>query len=159
MPVTADILGAVEVQRNINAVLRGSYTSTRDAINEFAINIQANAIRNITDQAAVDTGALRASIQIRFYRGEELARTVGSNLKYAASVEFGSAPHMPPLEPIKEWCRRHGLPESAAYPIALGIAKHGTPARPYLFPAFERERLHFLKYIRDEWRKLNRMTE
>ena len=35
---------------------------------------------------------------------------------------------MPPLEPIRKWCRDKNIPESAAFPIAKKIAEEGIPA-------------------------------
>ena len=34
---------------------------------------------------------------------------IKSKLKYAGSIEFGSRPHTPPLEPLIEWVRRKGI--------------------------------------------------
>jgi hypothetical protein len=75
-------------------------------------------------------------------------------LNYAPFVEFGTRPHFPPLEPIREWCRRHSIPEEAAYAIALKISRTGQPARPFLFPAYEQERPKFEAVIMAAWRKI-----
>lgn len=148
------IVGSRELQANVAKLKRLAPEFTRNAVNAAAIAIQARAKLNITDNQTVDTGRLRASVKIETYSGG-LARRVGSDLKYAPSIEFGSRPHFPPLDPIRAWCKRHGLPESAAYPIALGISKRGTPAQPFLYPAFEVERHEFEQLIRREWRRLS----
>lgn len=125
----------------------------KDAVNEHAINVQSQAKRNITDAPAVDTGRLRSSVKVDTF-SNGFGKRVGTDLGYGAYVEFGTGPHFPPLDPIREWARRHGLPESAAYPIALAISRRGTPAKAWLFPAFEAERPKFDDVIRDAWRKV-----
>jgi HK97 gp10 family phage protein len=148
------ITGGPELQANIAKLKRLAPEFTKNAVNATAIAVQARAKLNITDNQTVDTGRLRASVKIETFSGG-FSRRVGSDLKYAPSIEFGSRPHFPPLEPIREWCRRHRIPESAAYPIALKIAKNGTPAAPFLYPALEVERHNFEQMIRKEWRRLS----
>lgn len=151
---TTRAIGVREVQEKIAWLRKAAPQSTRNGVNEFAINVQAAAKQNITKAPAVDTGRLRASIKIETY-SDGFAKRVGSDVKYAGAVENGSRPHFPPIQPIKEWCRRHGLPESAAYAIALKISRKGTAAKPFLVPAYEQERPKFEKLIRDEWAKLS----
>lgn len=50
---------------------------------------------------------------------------------HAPIVEYGSRPHMPPVEPLILWCRRKlGLSEKeakrAGWAIAMHIREHGT---------------------------------
>jgi len=35
---------------------------------------------------------------------------------------------MPPVDPIRKWCRQKGIPEGAAFAIAKSIAENGIPA-------------------------------
>lgn len=147
--------GDIELFKRIEKLLERAPQVTSDAVNEFAINVQAQAKQNLTDLPAVDTGRLRASIGIDSFE-QGLARRVGSNLNYAAAIEFGQKPHFPPLEPIRQWCKRHGIDEGMAYVIARKISQTGQPAKPYLFPAYEAERPKLQKVIRETWRELNR---
>ncbi len=62
---------------------------------------------------------------------------VGTNLKYAAATEYGSRPHMPPVDALKTWAKRHLGSEDAAWPLALSIKKKGTKAQPFMRPAFD----------------------
>ena len=84
----------------------------------------------------VDTGYLRASIAVA---GDiaNLSVQVGSRLKYAAPVEFGSRPHTPPFEPIRRWGELKGVPAGA---IWQKIRTQGTDPHPYLWPAFTENR-------------------
>jgi len=34
---------------------------------------------------------------------------------------------MPPVDPIRKWCREKGIPEGAAFAIAKSIAENGIP--------------------------------
>ena len=145
--------GQKELQANIDRALVAGGAAAKAAVFEHALAIQKAAKINITQQKAVDTGRLRASIKIvSFVNG--YAQSVGTDVKYARAIEFGARPHFPPLAPIREWCRRHGIPEGMAYVIARKISKRGLPARPFLFPAFEEERTKFLARIKDNWKGL-----
>jgi hypothetical protein len=142
-----------ELQANLSNLKKIMPQFVKDAINTHALAIQAQAKRNITDAPAVDTGQLRASVKIETYSSGYAAR-VGTDVAHGKWIEFGTGPHFPPLEPIREWARRHGLPPEAAYPIALAISKRGTPARAWLHPAFEAERPNFDSVIREAWHKV-----
>ena len=80
----------------------------------------------------VNTGYLRASIAVD---GDisNLTVKVGSALKYAAPVEFGSRPHTPPFEPIRRWGELKKIPAGAVW---QKIRMQGTDPHPYLWPAF-----------------------
>jgi phage gpG-like protein len=132
--------GDKELRANIDRAIIAGGAASKAAIYAHALAIQKAAKINITDQKAVDTGRLRASIKIVSFQSG-FAQSVGTDVKYAKAIEFGARPHFPPLAPIREWCRRHGIPEGFAYVIAKKISLHGLPARPY-----------FLARIRDNWK-------
>ena len=61
---------------------------------------------------------------------------MGTNKNYARYVhgDFDekkkrSKPHFPPLDPLRTWARRHGIP---VFAVALAIARRGTPFVPFL---------------------------
>lgn len=94
----------------------------------------------------VDQGHLRASIQHRMI--EDTVLQVGtSEISYASAVEFGSMPHTPPIEPIRKWAERHGIPE-ATWPIWNKIRTHGTQPRPYLRPAIHKHTPEVQEHLR-----------
>lgn len=86
---------------------------------------------------------------------------------YAAYMEFGTGPQarvpaelaaqaaafkgmkggsfQAGLDSIKNWCRRNGIEESAAYPIFMSILKKGLRPRPFLYPAFLAQRRELLQ--------------
>lgn len=56
---------------------------------------------------------------------------------YAKYVESGRKPgKFPPISKIKEWTKYKGIPEAAAYPIAVKIYQFGIRPRPFIRPAF-----------------------
>lgn len=54
--------------------------------------------------------------------------------EYAKYIEYGSAPHMPPVKPLQEWARRNKFSDwkNAGWAIAMKIKKEGLPPRPFL---------------------------
>lgn len=111
-------------------------------------------------QTPVDTGRLRASIthQVQPFRA-----WVGTNVKYAPFVEFGTRPHFPPPVALQPWARRHGFPPgpSGAFMVAHAIARRGTRARRMFQMGVERAKgriqamfqVEVTRDIRNEWRK------
>jgi len=96
-------------------------------VNASALAIQSKAKRDVQ----VDNSTLRSSIQLKeVNQGNKIIYTVGSALKYAPYVEFGTG----------------GLVNVPAGYESFAIKFKGTKgykvnlrARPYLIPAFESE--------------------
>lgn len=96
-------------------------------VNASALAIQSKAKRDVK----VDNSTLRSSIQLKEVNiGDKIVYTVGSRLKYAPYVEFGTG----------------GLVNvPAGYELfamqfkGKGVRKINLRARPYLIPAFESE--------------------
>jgi len=96
-------------------------------VNASALAIQSKARRNVV----VDNGMLRNSIQLKeINKGDKIIYTVGSRLRYAPYVEFGTGGTV-------------NVPagyEDFAYQFkGKGIRKINLRPRPYLIPAFESE--------------------
>jgi hypothetical protein len=90
-------------------------------------------IKELTPVGVGGGGGLKGSISHREPEilADNVIGLVGTPLAYAAPVEFGSRPHMPPLGPILEWVQaKMGVdPEEAegiARAIAWKIKNHGT---------------------------------
>lgn len=109
----------------------------------------------------VNFGLLRSSL--KFDRNTALDYTIasqGAGSEYAPFQEFGTGSKvMIPsglegeaakykggkggtfkdfVESMKDWCRKKGIPESAAYPMAVKIIKNGLRPQPFFFaPAFK----------------------
>lgn len=96
-------------------------------VNASALAIQSKAKRDVV----VDNGTLRNSIQLKeINQGDKIVYTVGSALRYAPYVEFGTGGLV--NVPI-------GFESFAIQFKGKGVRKINLRARPYLIPAFESE--------------------
>jgi HK97 gp10 family phage protein len=96
-------------------------------VNASALAIQSKAKRDVV----VDNGMLRNSIQLKeINQGDKIVYTVGSALRYAPYVEFGTGGLV--NVPI-------GFESFAIQFKGKGVRKINLRARPYLIPAFESE--------------------
>ena len=99
-------------------------------VNASALAIQSKARRSVASNST-DKGRLVGSIQLKeINKGDKVVYTVGSRLKYAPYVEFGTGGTV-------------NVPagyEDFAYQFkGKGIRKVNLRPRPYLIPAFESE--------------------
>jgi phage gpG-like protein len=96
-------------------------------VNASALAIQSKAKRDVV----VDNGILRNSIQLKeINQGNKIVYTVGSALKYAPYVEFGTGGLV--KVPV-------GFESFAMQFKGTKGRKINLRARPYLIPAFESE--------------------
>ena len=96
-------------------------------VNASALAIQSKARRDVV----VDNSTLRSSIQLKeINRGDKIMYTVGSRLKYAPYVEFGTG---------GEVSVPAGYEDFAMQFKGKGKRKINLRPRPYLIPAFESE--------------------
>lgn len=133
--IEVKVTGQDKIKANL-AYLRANFPDwLAEANRETADQIRDEAKNNVKQLDAFDTGALFNSIEVgESPQGMRVA--VYSTAKHAPFIEFGTAPHFPPIDKIRAWCARKGIPESAAFPIARAISERGTPERPWLYPAY-----------------------
>ncbi|MBZ3909421.1 HK97 gp10 family phage protein [Streptomyces acidiscabies] len=106
----------------------GMSADVAKAVDRTRIDVQNEARR----RAPVDTGRLRSSIVSRVEGGgRSLGYAVGTNVSYAADVEYGTAPHV-----IKPKDKKALFWPGAAHPVAQ-VNHPGTAPRPFLRPAIE----------------------
>jgi HK97 gp10 family phage protein len=99
-------------------------------VNASALAIQTKAKRTVASNS-IDKGRLLGSIQLKeINKGTKIIYTVGSALKYAPYVEFGTG---------GEVNVPAGYEDFAIQFKGKGIRKINLRARPYLIPAFESE--------------------
>jgi HK97 gp10 family phage protein len=99
-------------------------------VNASALAIQSKARRSVASNST-DKGRLVGSIQLKEVNtGDKVIYTVGSRLKYAPYVEFGTGGtvNVPA-----------GYEDFAIQFKGKGIRKVNLRPRPYLIPAFESE--------------------
>lgn len=110
----------------------------REALIRTGVDVQNEAKR----RCPVDTGRLRSSIVHRIDgSGRVSGITVGTNVSYAADVEYGTAPHVivPKNKKALFW-------PGAAHPVAK-VNHPGTRPRPFMRPALEMAPIFFSKNI------------
>lgn len=144
---SVQIKGDDTIRRNVQR-LRKNFPELLERANlDTAEEVRDLARDNVKNLDAFDTGDLFDSIAIRV-SPKGFSVTVGSTAKHAPFIELGTAPHFPPLDKIRAWCRRKGLDERAAFPIARAISERGSPERPFLYPAYLVGMRHHITRVR-----------
>ena len=119
-----------EVEEDVKKVVKNS-----------AFNIEKNAKSNLTKNKSVDTGHLRRGISTDI---KGLGATIHtSNIKYARGVEEGTRSHIirPKNKKALYW-------KGAKHPVKK-VNHPGSKAKPYLIPAFEKEKDQFLEKLKE----------
>ena len=119
-----------EIEEDVKKVVKNS-----------AFNIEANAKSNLTKNKSVDTGHLRRGIATDIRGLEATIHT--SNIKYAPGVEFGTRAHI-----IKPKNKRFLYWKGAKHPVKQ-VRHPGGRAKPYLIPAFNKEKDQFLEKLKE----------
>ena len=121
-------------ERGLRRYLGRMSDDVRRAVDRTRIDVQNEARR----RAPVDTGRLRSSIVSRAEgSGRSVGYMVGTNVNYAAAVEYGTSPHV--IKPVN---KRALYWPGAAHPVAQ-VNHPGTAARPFLRPAIELTEMFF----------------
>ena len=105
-------------------------------LQNYILKVSNDLINLIKEEAPVSSGHLRQSWQMM--AREEGSIYIGTPVKYASYVQFGTRPHTPPFTPIKKWARRKLGAEEAAGAIWQKIRQEGTDANPYITRAIRR---------------------
>ena len=131
-----------------------------------------NVVSDAKKLAPTNLGILKNSIRSA---QTDLKVSISVNVDYAAYLEFGTKSFaqsyvstLPPdwqtfaaeykgssggsfkefVMRIVKWCKDKGIEEKAAYPIALKILRTGIKPHPYLFPAFEKNKIELIKNLK-----------
>jgi hypothetical protein len=134
MPVTLRLEGADRLSAALRRAPETVASEQARAMTASLLLVEGDARRNVRQ----DTRQLMNSIQGRILSREPLVGAVGPSARYGIVVERGRRPNKPapPRAALRGWARRHGIPDSALFLIARKIGRDGTPARPFLAPAF-----------------------
>jgi len=108
-----------------------------DPIEKYVSEIGIKAARYAKQLAPEDTGKLRKGISFAFRRN---LGVVESKAKHSINVVKGrgAGKRFPPIDVIRRWVVRHGMPPSAAYPVARAIAMRGIKPNDFPQKAFDR---------------------
>ncbi len=136
--VIADDLGTFAVKVDNMA---HNQDKIQQAVNKSGLSIERQAKSNLTANGSVKTGHLRRYTVAKFGKLEATVHT--SNIKYAPWVEKGTGAHT--IRPKKKkalyWA-------GASHPVRL-VRHPGSAAKPYLIPAFEKEKPKFLQNLKE----------
>ena len=121
MRLKVDIKGIDGAVKELNKLNLVKTKQVKDLVHETALNVMTEARKVVP----VDNSGLKNSIRILHTRMDKLGMEVGSDLPYAAYIEYG--------EPT-------------------GTGPNGGP-RPYLNPAAEKERKRFNKELKKIFKK------
>ena len=134
-----------KLQRQLKEVAKKDVKATLQGMIDTGYEIHAEAVKKVP----VDMGRVRTSLAVESNASKMEVR-VGTNVKYAPFVEFGTHPHTPPIEPIREWADRKGVDAGAVW---ASIRKHGTKPHPFLRPAFAEKIGNLIKNIKRNIKK------
>jgi phage gpG-like protein len=140
----AEIRGLVELQRKVDQVVTDLHGRPMlDGMRQAAMLVTNDAKQLVP----VDTRRLRSSITPEIRAASmDVIGVVGTNVIYAADMEWGTKPHMPPVDELEGWARRHG---KDAYVVARAISKRGLKGRRYLRRAFDKNESRIKQIIGD----------
>jgi hypothetical protein len=153
MNLSITVAGQREVLGTIGRLSDFSKRQVGDIIQAACLNVQREAKR----AAPVDTGRLRSSINVRFIG--RMAGEVGTSLPYAPAVEFGSGIHgerrrpyiiRPKRAKVLAWRPgSYGGGFGGGGMVFAREVKHpGVRPRPFLLPAWEREKEHVVPALK-----------
>ena len=131
-PVKIELKGLQEFKRNLD---REKSKITRDlerTTSASLTRIQTGAKRG----SAVDTGRLRASI---YNRQEGISGDVYTNVHYAPYIEFGTGNLVKVPDELKEMAEQFR---------GRGVRQVNLPARPFMYPAFVKEKPVYIRNIK-----------
>ena len=120
-------------------------SDVQKVLKKSGFNIEAKAKLNITNNGSVKTGHLRRGITTDVGNMEVTVHT--SNIKYARGVEEGTRPHT-----IRAKNKKALYWKGAKHPVK-SVRHPGSRAKPFLIPAFEKEKEVIMKDLEKivEW--------
>ncbi len=142
--------------------------NANEGLYKVAMNVLADAQENLRKNGSLATSKLINSGMVKKQSDSTIDVIFDAN--YAFWVEHGrKAGRMPPVKMILEWVRKKGIAdkspavrgrrnrganfedraESMAWRIAKSIARNGTKAKPFLFPAFRKNESDMLRVIKN----------
>jgi len=162
MNVTPEVQGADELRLALTQLVKSTRAQLRQELNRAAKSVAKNAKKKMPKPA---TGTLRQSEKVELATATNLESSVAYEAAHAPFVEgvyhnykMGRAPgRWPPVEPIKRWAIIRGIPakwfgtedessiKQATFLIRRKIGQKGTPAKPFLKPAYDEEEPTFKK--------------
>lgn len=111
-----------------------------EAVKVATLRAAVDCEREAKLRCPVDMGHLRASIRYRT-TDDGYGADVYTDVSYAAYVEYGTRPHMPPVDALRAWAATKGM---SPWALAMHIKKYGTREHPYMRPAWDATKPKYL---------------
>lgn len=121
----------IRIQVQMNGLDKALETAPAQVKGAIRLSLQRSAVFTqglfIRNMPKGVSGGLRRSTTHKFTGEQEVQ--IEPTADQADYVEFGTRPHMPPVDAITAWARSKG---ANPWAVAYGIAKHGTRKQPFL---------------------------
>jgi hypothetical protein len=136
----------IQVETNaaeLAADLRAAWPDFAAAIGDGLVEMGEAVVEAARELAPEASGTLRSMLGTAVQpNGIGTQVSIFADVPYGEAVEFGSAPHQPPIGPLVAWVgQRLGVTGPAgvslAHRIAQRVAQRGTAPRPYLLPGID----------------------
>ena len=118
-----------------------------EGILNIALSMEAFAKQKIKEQGAIDLGQLLNSITVKRLSPKHVI--VGTNVEYAAAVEFGTKGHWLKIDNIpgfREWMKHHSIdPEEKLVYFYVE-----PKPRPYMEPAYQEGKAQLPEAMREQ---------
>ncbi len=157
-----EVTGVDATLKKFDTLAKKTKQDVQAALNDFGDRTVENA-KMLVSANSSDEGALLRSITTTYGDGNV---SVQASARYAAYIEFGTrkfaAAYVSSLPAdwasyaatfkgsaggtfkemvlsIMAWCKRKGIDDKAAYPIARSIMINGIRPKPFIYPSFNAE--------------------
>ena len=134
MDMQVDLGKIKDLKRMLEKYPQELEKALEEGILSIALSMEAFAKQKIKEQGAVDLGQLLNSITLK--RISPRHAIVGTNVEYAAAVEFGTKGHWLKIDNIpgfRNWMKHHGIDPEGKLEFFFVEPK----PRPYMEPAFQ----------------------
>ena len=161
--IQVKITGLEEAQKYFNALAVLSPEKLLKIVGKAGKLIESEAKENCSVGV---TGDLRRKIHSDLNE-REFSATIGVFSEIGPYIEFGTMPHMPPVEALVKWVDKNFDTQSdtvgvsheeesmaGAWALAMKIKNEGTPPRPYLYPAVEKVKPEYVEMLKQGVRSL-----
>lgn len=149
--------GAEDCTRKLRALADLSGIIAENCAGPIQQTMRNSAVANLDRNDAVDTGALRASVEVEnptnsfVERGDgKVSIGIRTDVSYALYIEYGTGPLGDPAVPHTEkmtWAYPTGRLDASGKPEFR--TAHSQPARPFMRPALYDNGPAFETHIRD----------
>jgi len=134
MNITLDLGKIKELKRMLQKCPMELERALEEGILSIALSLEAFAKQKLKEQGAIDLGQLLNSITVK--RISRRHALVGTNVEYAAAVEFGTKGHWLKIDNIpgfRNWLKHHNIDPEGKLEFFYVEPK----PRPYMEPAFQ----------------------